>query len=71
MSRLTRQDRGCQPYEIPKNIFLTATKFTVENGMLTPSMKLRRTGIKKAFAAEIEKLWVIDNTLEQEVFCSS
>jgi long-chain acyl-CoA synthetase len=38
-------------------VHLTPEPFSVENGMLTPSFKLKRPQAKEAFAADIEAMY--------------
>ena len=44
-------------FEIPKGVYLTAEAFTIDNNMLTPTMKMKGNEIKKRYAAEIEKMY--------------
>jgi long-chain acyl-CoA synthetase len=44
-------------FEIVKNIYLEPEQWTIENGCLTPSMKLKRPVIKKKYQQVIEKLY--------------
>jgi long-subunit acyl-CoA synthetase (AMP-forming) len=44
-------------FEIIKNIYLEPEQWTIENGYLTPSMKLKRPAIKKKYQQIIEKLY--------------
>ena len=41
-----------------RKIRVLTTDFTVENGYLTPSLKVKRAAVHKDFAAEIEELYV-------------
>lgn len=43
--------------EIPKQIKLIDQPFTIDNGMLTPTMKLQRHLVEQKFRAEVEKLY--------------
>lgn len=40
-----------------KGIYLHPELFSIENGLLTPTLKTKRTVIEKAFKAELEKLY--------------
>jgi long-chain acyl-CoA synthetase len=42
-------------YEIPKKIILMTEDFTLENGMLTQTMKLKRKVVSEKFKEEIAK----------------
>lgn len=44
-------------FEIPQKIHLTATNFTPENDILTPTFKLKRNEAKKAFFKEIKDMY--------------
>ena len=44
-------------YEIPKRFMLLKDDFSVENGMLTQTMKLKRREVVKNFQTEIEKMY--------------
>ncbi len=45
------------PYETIKNFVLIDRPFTQENGLLTPTLKLRRRAVAVAHAAEIDELY--------------
>ena len=44
-------------YGVPRNVYILRDHWTVENGLLTPTMKLRRRQILERFATEIETLY--------------
>ena len=44
-------------FELPKKIHLCKEPFSVENQIITPTMKIRRHYAKKFFAKEINKLY--------------
>ena len=44
-------------FEIPKKIHLSAEPWTADNGLLTPTFKLKRNDAKKRFQAEIDKMY--------------
>ena len=44
-------------YGVPRNAYLLKEHWTVENGLLTPTMKLRRRQIAERFAKEINGLY--------------
>lgn len=44
-------------YGVPRNVYILREHWTVENGLLTPTMKLRRRQILERFAQEIEGLY--------------
>ena len=43
--------------EKPKEIFLTADAFTVENDILTPTFKMKRNVGKKVYQAQIDAMY--------------
>ncbi|HEX2203534.1 MAG TPA: long-chain fatty acid--CoA ligase [Longimicrobium sp.] len=44
-------------YELPKKVLLLPDEFTIENGMLTPTLKVRRKAVEQRYGAEIEGLY--------------
>jgi len=44
-------------FEKPRNFKLLSEEWTVENGLLTPTMKLKRTIVEKLFAEDLESLY--------------
>ena len=46
--------RDLAGYEMPKKILLLEEDFTVENGLLTPSLKARRRAIEERYRARID-----------------
>uniref|UniRef100_A0A915HRB1 long-chain-fatty-acid--CoA ligase n=1 Tax=Romanomermis culicivorax TaxID=13658 RepID=A0A915HRB1_ROMCU len=48
---------GLQSFEQAKRIVLDAQQFTVENGLLTPTLKSRRNALKEKYKKEIEKMY--------------
>ena len=44
--------------EVPKMIFLSHDLFTVENDLLTPTMKSKRPALKKFFENEINEMYL-------------
>ena len=49
--------RSLAPYEIPRKILLLPEAFTPENGILTPTLKLKRWEVYKRFGNGIEALY--------------
>jgi long-chain acyl-CoA synthetase len=56
MDSFGRQN-GLKGFELPKKIFLFKDKFSVENQIITPTMKIRRHIAKKIFEEQINKLY--------------
>jgi len=44
-------------YATPRKVYLTLTPWTVTNGLMTSTLKLKRSAIAAAFAAEIATLY--------------
>ncbi len=44
-------------YEVPKKILLMTEGFTVENGMLTQTLKLKRRAVLQKYQADIDRLY--------------
>lgn len=40
-----------------KKVFLTAEPFSMDNDLLTPTMKIKRNIARKLFAPQIEKMY--------------
>ncbi len=59
-SEITNQLKGSYGgYEIPKKFVFTTQPFTLENGMLTQTMKLKRRAVVEKFKDQIEKLYEV------------
>jgi long-chain acyl-CoA synthetase len=54
LERLSKDFRG---YERPKGFALITADFTVENGMLTPKMSVRRNQVLKQYQATLDALY--------------
>jgi long-chain acyl-CoA synthetase len=50
------RENGLAGYEIPKRIALVDQPFTVESGLLTPSMKVKRKAVEKSFYEILQEL---------------
>mmetsp|Transcript_33515 Transcript_33515/g.58708 ORF Transcript_33515/g.58708 Transcript_33515/m.58708 type:complete len:663 (-) Transcript_33515:23-2011(-) len=50
---------GLFGFEIPKAIYLSPTPFSIENDLLTPTMKLKRHDAKLRFKDELKRLYSI------------
>jgi len=54
---LARQAKGFRPYERPLDCVLTESPFTVENGLLTPTLKLKRRAVYARYGAALDALY--------------
>ena len=57
LRRVKKATKGFPQYGVPRALILTLTPWTIENGMLTPTLKLKRHIIKARFQDEITKLY--------------
>ena len=51
------KDKGLNGFEQVKKLALQLEPFTVDNGLLTPTLKLKRVSLRKHFADVIEKMY--------------
>ena len=49
--------RDLAKFEVPKKLLLVAEDFTVENGLLTPTLKVKRRAVEQRHADRIEALY--------------
>ena len=61
MADLTKLGRanGLLGFEIPKSIHLSDEEFSVENGLLTPTFKLKRQQARDKYEKEIERMYTV------------
>ncbi|XP_058154404.1 long-chain-fatty-acid--CoA ligase 5 [Dasypus novemcinctus] len=52
------KESGLKSFEQVKNIFLHPEQFTIENGLLTPTMKAKRGELAKYFRAQIDSMYL-------------
>lgn len=57
LKRVKRACAGLPQYGVPRAVHLTLDPWTIENGMLTPTLKLKRRILNKQYEAEIESLY--------------
>ena len=48
---------GLKSFEQVKDIYVTSEGFTVENNLLTPTLKTKRPELKKYFTPQIESMY--------------
>ena len=51
------REKNLMGFELPKKVYLVNEPFSIENEIMTPTMKLRRHFAKKFFEKEINKLY--------------
>ncbi|KAH9491084.1 hypothetical protein DERF_015820 [Dermatophagoides farinae] len=51
------QTADLKSFELPKNIYVKKSPFTIEEGLLTPTLKSKRNAISKHFEKEIQMLY--------------
>ncbi|HTQ07918.1 MAG TPA: long-chain fatty acid--CoA ligase [Polyangiaceae bacterium] len=56
-AELDKQSAHFKGYERPKKLMVVLEDFTVENGILTPSLKIKRREVVKRYGAELEALY--------------
>ena len=57
LSRLVNSKNGFRPYETISKLIITSKDFTIENGMLTQSLKIKRHKIMEEYKDQIENLY--------------
>lgn len=57
LKKLVNAKNGFRPYEIISKIIITDKEFSIENGLLTQSLKMKRFNIMQKYKEEIEKLY--------------
>ncbi|MEM9691157.1 MAG: AMP-dependent synthetase/ligase [Myxococcota bacterium] len=57
MAELGERTAGCRPYERIRDIVLTARDFSADNGLLTPTLRLKRGAIFEHYEVAIESLY--------------
>ncbi len=57
LRRIKALTRNFPNYGIPRNVRLLAEPWTIESGLLTPTLKLKRARIRERFAREIDELY--------------
>ena len=57
LARVAAQVRDFPRYATPRAIFLTRESWTLENTLMTPTLKLKRNNLMARFAGEIESMY--------------
>lgn len=56
-SEILVQSHGLRPYEVPKRFVIASEDFTTSNGLLTPTLKVRRQKVLERYSSQIEALY--------------
>ena len=57
LNNLINYHNGFRPYETISKIIITDREFTIENGLLTQSLKMKRADIMEEYKNDIEELY--------------
>jgi long-chain acyl-CoA synthetase len=57
LARIAAQTRDFARYAAPRAVFLTLEPWTIENTLMTPTLKLKRTNLMGRYAGEIEAMY--------------
>ncbi len=57
LARMTQQTRDFARYATPRAVFLTREAWTIENTLMTPTLKLKRNNLMKRYADEIDAMY--------------
>lgn len=56
-TEMLQHSRGLRPYEVPKRFIVAREEFGTENGLLTPTLKVKRQNVLALYRAELEALY--------------
>ena len=71
MAEVDKYSGGFKGFERIKKIALTAEDFTLDNGMLTPSLKVKRRFVWQKYSPQIEALYAEDAKSKKETSASA
>jgi long-chain acyl-CoA synthetase len=57
MNDINRVQRDLAKYERVRRIYVVPEPFTVENGMMTPTLKIKRAVVEKQYEQEITSMY--------------
>ena len=57
LARIKKAAAGFPHYAVPRSVCLTQEPWTIENTMMTPTLKLKRNNLMHKFAADIEAMY--------------
>ncbi|HVW28047.1 MAG TPA: long-chain fatty acid--CoA ligase [Polyangiaceae bacterium] len=56
-TEILHHSRGLRSYEVPRRFILAREEFATENGLLTPTLKVKRQNVLALYRAELEALY--------------
>ena len=57
LKRIKAAAKGFPQYALPRNVCMTLEPWTIENGLITPTLKLKRKALNEKFAPQIQALY--------------
>jgi long-chain acyl-CoA synthetase len=51
------REAGLNGFELPKAIYLESTPFTIENDLLTPTLKMKRHQVQQFYSTQLEEMY--------------
>jgi long-chain acyl-CoA synthetase len=57
LERIAAQCQGLAKYAVPRAVYLVTEPWTIDNGLMTPTLKLRRPQLMQKFATEIAHIY--------------
>ncbi len=57
LERIAAQCQGLAKYAVPRAVYLVTDPWTIDNGLMTPTLKLRRPQLMHKFASEIANIY--------------
>lgn len=57
LKRIKTAVKDFPQYALPRNVYLTLEPWTIENGLITPTLKLKRKALNEKFAPQIQTLY--------------
>ena len=58
LKRIKTAVKDFPQYATPRNVTMTLEPWTIDNGLLTPTLKLKRKNLNNKFAAQIQAMYV-------------
>jgi long-chain acyl-CoA synthetase len=57
LQRISNAVKGFPSYAVPRAVWWTTQPWTIEGGLLTPTLKIKRHAMESRFASEVEQLF--------------